>query len=228
MKKLIAIICVLLIIFISMFIYQNKAIQSKKITVEEVAKIEEYIKKIYLWKEVTNEALPKFENINEAPEDWIWENIKKNVEEYEMDYEQINQKAKELFGTEFSKEFPIEGNEKLIYEQETSKYFASDTELDNEKDCFIIKEINKDEEIYAVEIIEYLENYSQIKEDEEGNQYGNIIVKNLKNEEVVSIPYSESDTQIIENVKENSDKFTTKNLKIKINENNEIYIQAVN
>ena len=103
MKKLIAIICVLLIIFISMFIYQNKAIQSKKITVEEVAKIEEYIKKIYLWKEVTNEALPKFENINEAPEDWIWENIKKNVEEYEMDYEQINQKAKELFGTEFSK-----------------------------------------------------------------------------------------------------------------------------
>ena len=42
MKKLLAIICVLLVIFIGMYIYKTNANQNN-VTVSEVQKIEEYI-----------------------------------------------------------------------------------------------------------------------------------------------------------------------------------------
>ena len=51
--------------------------------------MEEYISKIYMWKEITKEALPTFENINNANELWLWEVIKKNLETYETTYEEI-------------------------------------------------------------------------------------------------------------------------------------------
>ena len=77
MKKLLAIICVLLVIFVGMYIYKNN-INQNTVNVSEVEKIEEYISKIYMWQEVTEEALPKFDNINNAPDLWVWEVVKKN------------------------------------------------------------------------------------------------------------------------------------------------------
>ena len=68
MKKMIAIIFVLLILFISMALYKYVILANNQVTVEDVTKIEQYISKIYCWKEVTNEALPKFENINKNKE----------------------------------------------------------------------------------------------------------------------------------------------------------------
>ena len=76
MKKLLAIICILLVIFIGMFIYKNNVNQNN-VTVSEVKKIEEYISKIYMWQEITGEALPKFDDINDAPDLWVWEVVKK-------------------------------------------------------------------------------------------------------------------------------------------------------
>lgn len=227
MKKMIAIICVLLVIFIGMYINQKNEIINKKIRADEVSKIEEYISKIYLWKEVTKEALPEFDNINEAPEDWIWENVKKNLEEYELTYEQIQDKVQELFGTEFTKQFPKEGNKSLMLESESGKYIATDIELDNEKDSFLINKIQKTKENYTVEIMEYLEDYSQITEDENGNQKGNIILKNLQEEIITSISGTESETKIIETVKENSDKFSKKTLIIYRGENDKLYLKSV-
>ena len=46
MKKLLAIICVLLVIFIGMFIYKNN-IKQNNVNVFEVQEIEVYIYKIY-------------------------------------------------------------------------------------------------------------------------------------------------------------------------------------
>ena len=79
MKKLLAIICVLLVIFIGMYIYKTN-INQNNVTVSEVQKIEEYISKIYMWQEITEEALPKFDNINDAPDLWVWEVVKKDLE----------------------------------------------------------------------------------------------------------------------------------------------------
>ena len=116
MKKFIVIILILLIIFIGMFVYrQNKITQNKntEVTVDEINKIETYLQKIYMWKEITNEALPTFQNINEAPDNWIWQVVQKNLEEYALGHDQIQEKAKELFGEDFNKQFPKEGTQYL-------------------------------------------------------------------------------------------------------------------
>lgn len=227
MKKMIAIICVLLVIFIGMNIYQRVEIQNKKITADEVAKIEEYIDKIYLWKEITGQALPAFNNINDAPEDWVWENAKKNLEEYELSYEQIEEKAKELFGNSLTKQFPKDGTDYLVYDNQSEKYLATDIELDNEQDSFLINKIQKEKDIYTVDIVEYLKDYSQVTQDEEGNEQGNIGIKNLQEELVTQVASTESETKIIEIIKENSDKFNKKTLTIQKGENDRLYLLKV-
>ena len=88
MKKLFVIIGVLAIIFLGMVIYRNTANKSN-VTVQEIENIEKYISKIYMWKEITNQALPTFENINDADELWTWEVVKKNLEEFELSYDDI-------------------------------------------------------------------------------------------------------------------------------------------
>ena len=65
MKKLVAIICILLVIFVGMYVNRSKSNQNL-ITATEVEKVEEYISKIYMWKEITGDALPKFDNINDV------------------------------------------------------------------------------------------------------------------------------------------------------------------
>ena len=117
MKKLIVVIIVLAIIFVGMIIYKNSAISSKNnVNIQEIKEIETYLAKIYMWKEITDEALPSFKDINEASEKWIWEVVKKNLEEYELTYEQIEEKAKELFGDHLNREFPKQGTEYLVYD----------------------------------------------------------------------------------------------------------------
>ena len=169
MKKLVAIICVLLVIFIGMYINKTKSSQ-KMVTASEVEKVEEYISKIYMWKEVTEEALPEFNNINEAPDLWTWEVVKKNLEDYELTYEEIQQKATELFGKQFTKQFPKEGTEYIQYDEQTDKYITSGIGLDSLDDCFLIKNINKNKNEYNVEIVEYLEDYSNSAEVEDEDE----------------------------------------------------------
>ena len=95
MKKLVAIICILLVIFVGMYVNRSKSNQNL-ITATEVEKVEEYISKIYMWKEITGEALPKFDNINDAPDVWTWEVVKKDLENYELTKDEIQNKATEL------------------------------------------------------------------------------------------------------------------------------------
>ena len=92
MKKLVAIICILLVIFVGMYVNRSKSNQNL-ITATEVEKVEEYISKIYMWKEITGEALPKFDNINDAPDIWTWEVVKKDLENYELTKDEIQNKA---------------------------------------------------------------------------------------------------------------------------------------
>ena len=166
MKKLIVIICILLAIFIGMYINQRNQIAAKKVTTEEVEKIEQYITKIYMWKEVTEEALPTFKEINQAPEKWIWEAVKKNIEKYEdIKISDIQEKAKELFGPNFTKQFPEQGNTSFEYQESEKIYNATDIKFDTENDKFLINKIEKTKQGYEVEIVEYLEDYSEEPDD---------------------------------------------------------------
>ena len=217
MRKMIVAIVILLIIFVGMIIYRNMAISTNnQISVQEIEQIETYITKIYMWREVTSEALPTFENINEASEMWTWEAVKKNLEDYELSYDQIQEKAKELFGTDFTKEFPKEGTENFTYDEQTGKYYATGMGLDQEEDCFLLNQINPTDTGYEVEIVEYLEDYSQESQ---------IIIKNLKDEEIGKVEENqESSSQDI--VKNNLDKFTKKIVTLK-KEGDNIYVQKV-
>lgn len=228
MKKFIVIIVILLIVFIGMFVYrQNKITQNKnnEVTVDEINKIETYLQKIYMWKEITGEALPSFDNINNAPGVWIWEVVKKNLEEYELSYEQLEEKKKEIFGDELEKEFPKEGYEYMEYNVETNKYYAVGTGLDNQEDVFLLDKIEKKENGYTVQIIEFLEDYSEAYNTEQ-TEY-NIQIKNLNDEIIATVKSTEDETSIQQLVKENIDKFTKKEIELKTDSNGNIYVTNV-
>ncbi len=201
MKKLFIIICILAVVFIGMVIYKNNTNSNNSVNVQEIDNIEKYISSIYMWKEITNQALPTFDNINNASELWIWEVVKKNIEDYEIDYDQIQSKSKELFGEEFNKEFPREGTSGLVYNSETNKYVATEVDLDEQEDTFLLSDIKKKKDQYIVEIVEYLEDYSLSEK---------ISVKNLEGEEIGSISANDSETKIQDIVKNNESRFSKK------------------
>ena len=219
MKKMLVIIVILAMILVSMIIYKNIAInKNKSVNVQEVEQIEEYISKIYMWKEITKEALPTFENINNANELWVWEVIKKNLETYETTYEEIQQKGKELFGEKFERQIPKEGNDSFYYDKESNKYLATEIVLDEEEDSFLLKDIEKEEEKYKVKIIEYIEDYSEENK---------VIIRNLQEEEIGRVSTSDSETKIKEIVKNNKERFSQKNIEIKKEKDN-LVIEKVN
>ena len=226
MKKLLAIICVLLVIFIGMFIYKNN-INQNNVTVSEVQKIEEYISKIYMWQEITEEALPKFDNINDATDLWVWEVVKKDLEEFELDYDQIQNKAIEIFGDNFKKQFPKEGSEYIYYDENYGKYLTTGIGLDTQDDMFYIKKINKTKDGYEVEIVEYLEDYENAMGLEDENEVYDIYIKNLNQETIATVKIRAIETRAIEVVKENIDKFTTKTVKLVKNSEEKLFVESV-
>ena len=216
---MLVIIVVLAMILVSMIVYKNIEInKNKSVNVQEVEQIEEYISKIYMWKEITKEALPTFENINDASELWIWEVIKKNLETYETTYEEIQQKGKELFGEKFEKQIPKEGNDSFYYDQESNKYLATEIVLDEKEDSFLLNDIEKEGEKYKVKIIEYIEDYSEENK---------VIIRNLQEEEIGRVSTSDSETKIKEIIKNNKEKFSQKNIEIKKEKDN-LVIEKVN
>ena len=226
MKKLVAIICILLFIFVGMYVNRSKSNQNL-ITATEVEKVEEYISKIYMWKEITGDALPKFDNINDAPDVWTWEVVKKNLENYDLTKDEIQNKATELFGNQFKKQFPQEGTEYMQYDEKLGKYISTGIELDTLDDCFYIKNIRKTKDGYEVEIAEYLEDYVNSLGVEDENEIYEIYIKNLNEETIANVKNTEGETKIIEVVKENLDKFTTKTVNLKKNSNGNIYVESV-
>ena len=226
MKKLVAIICILLVIFVGMYVNRSKSNQNL-ITATEVEKVEEYISKIYMWKEITGEALPKFDNINDAPDIWTWEVVKKDLENYELTKDEIQNKATELFGNQFKKQFPQEGTEYMQYDEKLGKYISTGIELDTLDDCFYIKNIRKTKDGYEVEIAEYLEDYVNSLGVEDENEIYEIYIKNLNEETIANVKNTEGETKTIEVVKENLDKFTTKTVNLKKNSNGIIYVESV-
>ena len=226
MKKLVAIICILLVIFVGMYVNRSKSNQNF-ITATEVEKVEEYISKIYMWKEITGDALPKFDNINDAPDVWTWEVVKKDLENYELTKDEIQNKATELFGNQFKKQFPQEGTEYMQYDEKLGKYISTGIELDTLDDCFYIKNIRKTKDGYEVEIAEYLEDYVNSLGVEDENEIYEIYIKNLNEETIANVKNTEGETKTIEVVKENLDKFTTKTVNLKKNSNGNIYVESV-
>ena len=238
MKKLLIIICVLVLIIIGMYFYKSN-INNKNVSALEVEQIEEYLDKLYLWKEVTGEALPTFKNINDAPDIWIWEVVKQSFEDYELTYEQIQERAVEIFGKNLTKQFPTEGTDFIYYNEEEGKYITSGMGLDTKEDSFLIKKINKTTKGYDVEIVEYLVDYEEemlsyaeqepVETQEELETLDveyDIYIKNLNEDIIATLKNTTEESDIIETVKSNIDKFSTKNIYIIKNKEN-LYVKNV-
>ena len=203
MKKMIVTIIILFIIFISMVIYRNSQ-KEAEIKVDEVNKIENYIEKIYGWKEITNEALPEFTDINNVDEKWLWAIIRENIEDNEIQYEEINKKAKEIYGDKFNKEFPKQGNEFISYNEETQKYNINQITLDAISDVYLLNKIERENNGYKVEIVEYLIDYTNVEN-------GKVEIKNLKDEKIYELKEEEATAGNVKKVvKENIGKFSKK------------------
>ena len=207
MLKMLIIIGILSIIFFGMIAYRKLEVKnSTTVNAGEVTQIQSYIEKIYLWKEVTKEALPTFSDINQANDKWIWEVVKNNLDDYEISLEEANEKVKELFGKECNKQMPKEGNSSFIYNEESGKYEATGVELDNKQDTFLINNITKTKDGYQVEIIEYLINHMN---------ENNITIENTNEESLGTVGNSANDTKIQDIVKQNKSRFTKKKITLK-------------
>ena len=222
MKKIIAIIIILAIILGGMYVYKNNVINRNNITIQEIEKIESYMEQIYMWKEITKDALPCFEEINQADETWIWEVVKKNLEEYEIPISQIQEKAKEIFGEKFNKEFPKEGTKYLTFNEENNLYYATGIELDQQADSFLLDKIEKTKQGYEVEIIEYLEDYSSLVGEEQKNY---ATIRNLEQAEIGKINPTNTEEET-EFIKQNKDRFSKKKIVLRL-ENEKLYVEKV-
>lgn len=203
MRKMLAIIAVLVCILLGMIIYKKYTIHSKSISMQEIKQIEENINKIYMWKEITDQAIPTFEDINQANEKWIWEVIKKNLDDYQSTSEKIQEVGKEIFGEKFTKKLPQEGNETFKYDDKTTLYIATETNLDEKEDTFLLEKIERNHIGYEIEIIEYIEDYSNSEQ---------IIIRNLNNDEIGQVKSDEPEEKIQEIVKNNKEKFSNKKI----------------
>lgn len=219
MKKMLVTILILLIVFIGMLIFRTSENETE-IKIDEINKIESYIKKIYGWKEVTDDALPEFDDINNANEKWLWGILRENIDDSEIDYSKIENTTKEIYGKNFTKEYPKEGTEFIFYDKEKEKYIVKETTLDAVNDLFLINKIEKNKNIYDVEIAEYLVDYTN-------SDSGKIKIKNTNEEEIYELTEEEAtDGNIQKVVKENMDRFTKKQIELE-KENESIYVKKV-
>jgi len=220
MKKMFITIIILLIIFIGLLIFRTNE-KEAEIKIDEINKIEEYIKKIYGWKEITDQALPEFDNINNANEKWIWGILRDNIDDNEIEYEKIEKTRKELFGNNFNKEYPKDGTDFISFDEQSGKYQVKQMNIDAINDTFLINKIEKNNNGYDVEIVEYLVDYTN-------SDTGKIKIKNVNDEEIYELTEEEAtDGNIKKVVKENMDRFTKKQVILeKSNEN--IYIVSAN
>lgn len=227
MKRLFAIILILLIIFMGMYSYRSVINNNRNLKVTEVESIQKYISSIYMWKEVTDEALPKFDNISDAPDKWVWEVVNKNLEKYELTYEDIQTKAEEIFGSNFQKKFPKEGSEFIGYNQEKGNYYTSGMGLDDDEDSFLINKIEKTKKGYSIEVREYIVDYSESRNNEDENSIYDIYINTLEGERIETLKNTDGDTKIIESVKENIDKFSSKMITLIKGEQGKLYVESV-
>lgn len=85
------------------------------------------------------------------------------------------------------------------------------------EDSFLLYNIEKNKEGYVVEIVEYLEDYSE---------ENSVIIRNLQEEEIGRVGTNDSETKMQEIVKNNTDRFSKKKVYLKT-ENDNLIVQKV-
>ena len=148
---------ILLIVFILIFSRQYK--NNTTLSETEINEISTYIKDIYN----IHYAIPEFDNINNADEFWIYDNINQYLSNHKefanrnlegnYTYEEISNFAKTLYGSNFSLEIPKQ-NPAMIYYEDTNTYGIPSYNVESLKECQI-ENIKKNGNLYIIKIIDY-------------------------------------------------------------------------
>lgn len=191
---------------------QNKV---EQLTNLERVSIEEYIEKIYLYGTIG--VIPNFTNINETDEEWIWYVAFWQCNNKDVAYKyEINSNAKELFGSNLKKEV---GNEILgAYWDEEGEYFSVKPMglMVADEPHYIVNSIEKNQNKYTVEIVEYIVNMEEIWSITDAKNPSIKIKHNDK--EIKRFPEGTENSEIQKYVKDNASKFSSRILEIEENQ----------
>ena len=161
MKKISKILISIIIIAFIIFIISEFFIIKNRKKNEGYSELKSYIKDIY----GTTFLIPEFENINEADEDWLWENVnqyvwnhddeykEKNNQEYGYTYEDVSKIVKTLYGDNLNKKFP-KGAVSMRYDPYNDLYGPTSYGITNYYD-YKIDNITKDGDTYTVSLYDY-------------------------------------------------------------------------
>lgn len=207
------------------------ATPSNRLTDTEKQEIKQYINRIYNSHYV--EAVPVFEHINQANEDWIWrmasEYLVQTKGMHEFTSDEVEKTSKILYGDHFSKKIAKSSSRLVKYLEEDNKYCIPGMSVDMVWD-YIIKTVIKQENQYTIEIVEYMESY------EMGLNPVEKVILNSEYEEITSFPLkyfsasNDEEMKLLEEESEtikakakdfvfkNADQFHTKELVIERNE----------
>ena len=117
---------------------------------------EEYVETMCAW--IGNE-LPTFTNINEADPEWIWGNVRNLfeyvVEKAEVEYDEITEFSKLIYGDNLNLRFPKEGGYGFDYDDASDLYVIDSSYYEGDYLEFTVKNMDENENQVTVDIIEY-------------------------------------------------------------------------
>lgn len=225
-KILILIITILLIALIAI-IFLTKP-QPKNTSYDGLKK---YVSEIY----GKTFLIPEFNDINQADEDWLYENInqyvwsnseyeEKNNKEFGYTYEDITNILKKLYGSNFTKETPKELSN-LRYNPNTEMYGPTSYGLEYHYD-YVIDNISQNENTFTVSIYDYTISYFRTLGDNPENLidiYNNtdFLLNGDNGTPIISI--STLDDEKYKNILDYKEKLSHKTLTIVFDENTQNY-----
>lgn len=235
-KFLVLIIFIVIILFggYKFFTTKNK----KNVNKNDYSDLKKYIKDIY----GTTFLIPEFKNINDADEDWLWENVnqyvwnhddeykEKNNQQYGYTYEDVSKIVKILYGDNLNKKFP-KGSVSMRYDSYNDLYGPTSYGITNYYD-YKIDKITQKENTYTISLYDYTVSIYSSFGDETNNNQNYVIYNNydylLNLEDGTPIISIESlKDKEFENLLDKKDLLSHKILTIEYNPpTNEYYIKA--
>lgn len=178
MKRNIKLLLIVIILGIIAFLFYKfvftKTINSPK---EDFSKVRSYIKDIY----GETFLIPEFDDINEADETWLWENInqyvwnhddeyhEQNAQEYGYTYDEVSKIVKILYGDNLKKKFP-KSSVSMRYNAYRDLYGPTSFAIPNYYD-YRIESIQKNENTYTVSLYDFTISLEKFYGNDESDDY---------------------------------------------------------
>ena len=234
MKKNLKLILIIFILLIITFIMYKIAFKNnEKSNIDNYIDLKQYISDIY----GKTFLISDFSDINEADENWLWENVnqyvwnhedeykEKNMQEYGYTYEDIYKIVKKLYGYNLKKEFP-KGAISMRYNSYRDLYGPTSYGFTNYYD-YKIDNITKVGNIYTVSLYDFTVSNENFFGEDTSDDYFEIfnnydyLLNNIDSTPLLKVKTLEDkDFKNILNIK---DKLSHKILTIEYNESDNLY-----